>query len=84
MSKRLEQLKEKCKQLNAKIQKIAAVQKTKERKEETRRKILVGAYFLKKAREEGEMENLKQQIDNYLQRGIDRVLFRLPILTEEK
>jgi len=84
MSKRLEQLKQQRKQLNARIQKMEAAKKTKARKEETRRKILVGAYFLKKAREEGTIENLNQKMDNYLQRNIDRVLFGLPALTEEK
>jgi len=78
MAKRLEQLKKKREQLNAQIQKVEATGRTKERKQETRRKILVGAYFLNKAREDGAMENLTQQVDAYLTRNIDRVLFGLP------
>ncbi len=83
MVNRLEQLKKKREQLNAQIQKVEASTRTKERKQETRRKILVGAYFLNKAEEENSMEDLTQQIDDYLTRNIDRVLFGLPALDKE-
>lgn len=82
MSNRLDHLKQKRQQLNAQIQKMEAAEKVKERKRETRRKILIGACFLKKAREENTMDMLIRQIDGYLSRDIDRVLFDLPALTE--
>ena len=43
---KIETLKQKKEQLNARIQKLEALQKSRERKRDTRRKILIGAYFM--------------------------------------
>ena len=77
MGKNLDKLKQKRSKINTRIQKLEASEKAKYRKQETRRKILVGAYYLQKAREEGSMDILRKHMDGYLQRDIDRVLFEL-------
>ena len=79
MIKKLEQLKQRRQQLNAQIQNMAAAEKAKERKRDTRRKILIGAYFLNQAKQNNTMEALTQQIVGYLTRSIDRVLFDLSV-----
>ena len=73
----LDSLKKKKEQLSAKIQKLEALQKSRERKRDTRRKILIGAYFMDKATEEGSLDSLFQQLDGYLKRNSDRELFQL-------
>ena len=72
---RLENLKTKRDQLNARIQKLQASEKMRERKRDTRRKILVGAYFLKKATKEKSLNRLYEIMLNDLKRETDRKLF---------
>jgi hypothetical protein len=55
---------------------------TNERKNETRRKILVGAYFLNMYRTTNKMENLKKKMDGFLTKDADRALFDLDIETK--
>jgi len=74
---KVEKLKEKRDMLNARIQKMEASEKSRERKRETRRKILVGAYYLDKARDENKMTEINKIMDGYLTRESDRVLFEL-------
>lgn len=74
---KIETLKQKKEQLNARIQKLEALQKARERKRDTRRKILIGAYFIEKATKEGSLNALYQQLDGYLKRNSDRELFGL-------
>ncbi len=74
---RLDVLKKKKEQLSVRIQKIEALQKSRERKCDTRRKILIGAYFIDKATEEGSLDTLFKQLDGYLKRNSDRELFNL-------
>jgi hypothetical protein len=50
----------------------------KAKKEELRRRILVGAYFLDKAEKEGTLESLAKTIEPFLTRENDRELFGLP------
>ncbi len=76
----LDALKKKQTQLQARIQKMEASEKTRERKRETRRKILIGAYFLKQARETGQFDDLVAKMADTLKRPTDRVLFDLPPL----
>ena len=76
-AKKLDTLKKKQDQLKAQIQALQAVDKTRERKRETRRKILVGAYYLDKARQEDAFNQLVSIMDNYLKRESDRRLFEL-------
>ncbi|NBO24629.1 MAG: mobilization protein [Chlamydiae bacterium] len=81
---KIETLKQKKEQLNARIQKLEALQKARERKRDTRRKILIGAYFMDKAAEEGGLDTLFNQLDGYLKRNSDRELFQLDPLHDGK
>jgi len=54
---------------------VAAQTGLNERKRDTRRKILIGSYYLKKAREENTVEELKAEMLRFLKREIDRDLF---------
>lgn len=81
---RLDVLKKKKEQLNARIQKLESLQKSRERKRDTRRKILIGAYFMEQANGEGSLDSLFQQLDGYLKRNSDRELFHLEPMTQEK
>ena len=74
----LEKLKKQRDAINARIQKMQALEMTRERKRETRRKILVGAYFLDKARKENTLEQLNRDLEAFLTRDSDRSLFGLP------
>lgn len=71
----LEKLKAQQKKLQARIQKMEALEKVRERKKDTRRKILIGAYCLDKAQREGTLEGLYQVVREYLSRESDKVLF---------
>ena len=73
---------EKKEQLSVRIQKLKALQKSRERKCDTRQKILIGAYFIDKATEEGSLDTLFKQLDGYLKRNSDRELFNLEPLHE--
>ena len=55
---------------------LARVQTTA-RKRETRRKILVGSFFLNKYRTKNRMEDLKKELNNFLTKEHDRELFGL-------
>lgn len=73
-------LKKKQEQIKAKIQLMEAAEKSKDRKRETRRKILIGAYYLEKAKTENNLGEIKSLMDIYLKRREDRLLFDLPPL----
>ena len=75
----LQKLKNKQEQLKVRIQAVEAREKTKIRKQDTHRKILVGAYFLDKAIKENTMGALRKELDTFLTRDSDRVLFDLPL-----
>ena len=85
MSKRLEQLLEKRSQLNAQIQKVRARESSVKRKEDTRRKILLGALVMEMM-ERGELDRDKimKRLSGFLTREIDRNLFDFPILERGK
>lgn len=76
-STKLDSLKKKQEQLKAQIQALEASESARERKRETRRKILVGAFYLEKAREESRFEDIVKRMDDYLNRDADRILFGL-------
>lgn len=82
MSK-IEKLKQQKEALEARIQKAEALQKQQERKAETRRKILLGAYFLEKFRKDGTFDSIKNDLNNFLTRNNDRALFGLSALENE-
>lgn len=79
IQQRLEQLKLKKEQLAARIQKIENSRKSKERKLDTRKKILLGSYYLDKARKENTYDAIVQIMDSYLTRDSDRKLFGLEL-----
>lgn len=72
---KIEKLKKQRDALNARIQKVEAMEKSRGRKKETRRKILVGAYYLDKAKENGTMTEIHKIMASYLTRKSDRALF---------
>ena len=76
-SERLAALKKKQAQLDAQVQALEAAEKTRERKRETRRKILLGAYYLEQARKDGTFDEVVSKMDGYLKRKSDRALFGL-------
>ena len=74
---KIDALRKKKEQLNAQIQKLESLEKTRERKRDTRRKILIGSYFIDKAIQEGTLSDLYNQIEHYIQRNADKELFNL-------
>jgi len=82
--KRLEALKKKQEQINAQVQMLEATEKSHERKRETRRKILVGAYYLDQARKDEKFDEVVDLMENYLNRNSDRVLFDLKPIESKK
>jgi len=83
-SKLLNQLKKKQDQLKAQIQALEASERSRERKKETRRKILLGAYYLEKARSDGTFNELTKIMEGYLNRQSDRMLFDLLPVKSDK
>jgi chaperonin cofactor prefoldin len=73
----LEKLLEKKQKLEQQIASAKSRMKKKERAEDTRKKILVGAYFLEVKYKDKEDE-LKKILDGFLVRDNDRALFDLP------
>ncbi len=78
----LEKLKAQQAKLQARIQLMESRTKESERKKDTRRKILVGSYYLDHARQNNQMEDVAKRMDGYLKRNSDRKLFDLPDITE--
>ena len=82
IEKKIEAQLEKLKQLKAQKQAIEAREKTKkkeqERKDDTRRKILLGSYLIKKMQNEENKEKILAELNEYLTENRDRQLFDLP------
>lgn len=77
-SKKLDALSKKIDQLKAQKAAEEARLRAKKRKDDTRRKILVGAFYLDKSKRDGTMKELVKTLDPYLKRKNDRKLFGLP------
>ena len=81
IEKKIEAQLEKLKQLKAQKQAIEAREKTKqkeqERKNDTRRKILLGSYLIKKMQNEANKEKILAELNEYLTENRDRQLFGL-------
>ena len=81
----LEKLKKQREALDARIQAAEARSRNNERKKDTRRKILVGAYYLEQAQKNNQAWTALQQImTGYLTRDSDRKLFDLSPLTVQQ
>ena len=82
IEKKIEAQLEKLKQLKAQKQAIQSREKTKqkeqERKDDTRRKILLGSYLIKKMQNEANKEKILAELNEYLTENRDRQLFDLP------
>ena len=79
MATRLEKLLKKEQQLKAQIQQAQAIERTKQKRQDTRRKFLVGAAILAQVESgEFEQENLLTILDAFLTRPSERELFGLP------
>ena len=72
---------ERLKQLKAQKQAVEAREKKKiseqQRKDDTRRKILLGSYLLKKMEDEAEKQQILSELNEYLKEKRDRDLFNL-------
>ena len=83
LDKKIEAQLEKLKQLKARKQAIEArersKQKEQERKDDTRRKILLGSYLIKKMQNEANKEKILAELNEYLTEERDRKLFGLTI-----
>lgn len=78
MSSKLEQLKEKQIQLNNRIKLEENKLKVKDRKVETRKKILIGAMVLKKMEsDEAYRDSIIRDLDKYLTTERDRKTFNI-------
>lgn len=73
----LERLKKQQEIIQNRITLIENREKTKERKKETRRKILIGSYYLEKSRENNNFSKIQKIMDPFLTRDNDRILFDL-------
>ncbi len=75
---KIKELEQKKKQLEARIQKLKSAESAKKRKEDTRRKILLGAMVMKLI-DNGywSKEEIYQQLDEFLDKDLDRQLFGL-------
>ena len=82
IEKKIEDQLEKLKQLKAQKQAIEARERTKQkeqqRKDDTRRKILLGSYLIKKMQNEANKEKILAELNEYLTENRDRQLFDLP------
>jgi hypothetical protein len=83
-SEKLDGLKKKQAILQARIEQMEAREKTRERKQDLRRRVLVGAYFLEQAAKDGKVAELYQEMDGFLVRNSDRALFDLPLTEADK
>ncbi|MEG1235191.1 MAG: mobilization protein [Acinetobacter sp.] len=84
IEKKIEAQLEKLKQLKAQKQAIEAREKNKnkeqQRKDDTRRKILLGSYLIKKMQNEANKEKILAELNEYLTENRDRQLFDLPCI----
>lgn len=80
----LDKLKTQREKINSRIQAAEARLKTSDRKKETRKKILIGSYYLDQALKENKLNDVKTLMDKYLKRNSDRTLFDLELVTEQE
>lgn len=87
MSSKLEKLQRERDRLNAQIQRLAARKQSEERKQQTRRDVLVGAFIRQRLADGGAIvlsePGLLRELDGWLTRDGDRAAFGLPPLPKE-
>lgn len=79
----LDKLKIQREKINARIQQAESRMKNSERKKDTRKKILIGSYYLDEALKSNKMDDIKSIMDKYLKRNSDRSLFSLKEIETE-
>lgn len=80
----LDKLKEQREKLNARILQQESRLKQNQRKIDTRKKILVGSYFLDQHKSDEKFNELTSLMESYLKRNSDRVLFNLKPLSDSQ
>ncbi len=73
----IDSLKKKRDIINARIRLVQNREQSKERKDNTRRKILIGSYYLDQANKNNSFNDIVKLMDSYLTRDSDRMLFDL-------
>ena len=73
----LEKLKKSRDKINARIQRLEAREKERMRKNDTRRKLLIGGMMLREARKNNTVNALIEKLEPTLTRDSDRQLFGL-------
>lgn len=73
----LDSLKKKRDIINARIRLVQNREQSKERKDNIRRKILIGSYYLDQANKNNSLDDIVKLMDSYLTRDSDRMLFGL-------
>ena len=72
----LEKLKEQRAQIEARIKRIESKEKSQERKRETRKKIIVGGYFLDRMKNDAGLQTqVMTDLEKRLNRNLDRDVF---------
>ena len=79
----LDSLKKKRDIINARIRLMQNREQSKERKDNTRRKILIGSYYLEQANKNNSFDSVVKLMDSYLTRDSDRMLFDLPPIKKQ-
>ena len=79
----LDSLKKKRDIINARIKLMQNREQSKERKDNTRRKILIGSYYLEQANKNNSFDSVVKLMDSYLTRDSDRLLFDLPPIKKQ-
>ena len=74
----LEKLVNRKERLEARVKLIKYRTMNKERKEDTRRKILAGAYILQQCERDNTLAAFIQELTQFLTRDADKALFKLP------
>jgi large subunit ribosomal protein L7/L12 len=79
----LDSLKKKRDIIIARIRLAQNREKSKERKDNARRKILIGSYYLEQANKNNSFDSVVKLMNSYLTRDSDRMLFDLPPIKKQ-
>ena len=79
----LDSLKKKRDIINARIRLMQNREQSKERKDNTRRKILIGSFYLEQANKNNSFDSIVKLMNSYLTRDSDRMLFDLPPIKKQ-